>query len=168
MEEFHVTYFVLEHHTFFLKPVAADAMPTYICTVAPNRFTDAQKAAVVDAITRIHSEEGKAPAYLVHVVFNEVAPSNRFINRRPVSSSDVWIHGHIRAGRTNEQKAGMAVRMMRECAEGLGIDSSYVWVYISDLAQAAEFGSLLPAPGEEKEWYAALPQQVKERYGLNV
>lgn len=123
---------------------------------------------MVDAITRIHSEEGKAPAYLVHVLFNEVAPSNRFINRREVSADDVWIHGHIRAGRTNEQKAAMAMRMTSECAAGLKLDRSYVWVYISDLAQAAEFGSLLPAPGEEQEWYAALPQSVKDRYGLDT
>lgn len=143
-------------------------MPTYICTIAPNRFSSAQKSAVVEAITNIHSKEGKAPAYLVHVLFNEIEPSNRFINRRQVSSDDVWIHGHIRAGRTDEQKAAMAVRMTAECAEGFGLDKSYVWVYISDLAQAAEFGSLLPKPGMEKEWYAALPQEVKERYGLDA
>lgn len=141
-------------------------MPTYILTVAPRRFTAAQKSAAVDAITQIHSEEGRAPGYLVHCVFSECDPSNRFINRRTVSADDVWIHGHIRAGRTDEQKAAMATRMTAECARAFGLESSYVWVYISDLAQAAEFGSLLPAPGDEKEWYAALPQEVKERYGL--
>ena len=143
-------------------------MPTYICTVAPARFTDAQKKAVVEAITNVHSEEGKAPAHLVHVVFSEVAPSNRFINRRPVSADDVWIHGHIRPGRTSEQKSAMARRMTSECAEGLGMDKSYVWIYISDLAAVAEFGSLLPAPGEEKDWYDALPSAVKSRYGLEM
>lgn len=142
-------------------------MPTYICTVAPSRFSASQKSSAVDAITQIHAEEGRAPGYLCHCVFNEVDPSNRFINRRNVSADDVWIHGHIRAGRTKEQKAAMATRMMAECAEALGVESSYVWVYISDLAQAAEFGSLLPAPGEEKEWFAALPQEVKERYGFS-
>lgn len=142
-------------------------MPTYICTAAPSRFTPAQKSAVVNAITTIHSEEGKAPAYLVHVLFNEIEPSNRFINRRPVSEDDIWIHGHIRAGRTEEQKATMATRMTDECARVMEVDKSFVWVYISDLAQAAEFGSLLPAPGAEKEWFEKLPREVKDRYGLD-
>lgn len=141
-------------------------MPTYICTIAPSRFKPAQRSAVVDAITTIHSEEGKAPAYLVHVLFNEVDPSNRFINRRPVSEDDIWIHGHIRPGRTDEQKAAMATRMTEACASGFGVDRSFVWVYVSDLAQAAEFGSLLPAPGEEEGWFAKLPREVKGRYGL--
>ena len=144
------------------------AMPTYICTVAPNRFSDTQKSAVVDALTRIHSEEGKAPAYLVHVLFDEVSPSNRFINRRQVSADDIWIHGHIRAGRTDEQKAAMATRMTAECAKAFGVEDSFVWVYISDLAKAAEFGSLLPAPGEQAEWYASIPTSVKARYGLDA
>lgn len=143
-------------------------MPTYICTVAPGRFSDANKTAVVDAITRLHSEIGAAPAYLVHVIFNEVDPSNRFINSRRVSSDEVWIHGHIRSGRTDEQKAEMATRMTAECAEGFGLDKSFVWVYITSLDCASEFGSLLPAPGEERDWYAALPPAVKERYGLEM
>ena len=58
--------------------------------------------------------------------------------------------------------------MMAECAQAFEIDSSYVWVYLSDLAQAVEFGSPLPASGGEKDWYEALPQDVKERYVMDA
>ena len=141
-------------------------MPTYVCHIAPGRLSGSQKAEVVKAISNIHSKEGKAPAYLVQVIFNEVPPENRFINGRPVTRDEIWINGVIRAGRTDEQKTTMAQRMVNECAAACGIDESFVWVYVSDLAKAAEFGSVLPEPGEEKEWFAALPEDVKQRYDL--
>ena len=141
-------------------------MPTYTCTISPGRLSSSQKAEVVKALTRIHSEEGKAPAYLVQAIFHEVAPENHFINGRPVSTEEIWINGVIRAGRTDEQKTAMATRMVKECAAACGIDESYMWVYISDLAKAAEFGSVLPGVGEENQWFAALPEDVKRRYDL--
>ena len=141
-------------------------MPTYNCHVAPGRLSSSQKAEVVKALSQIHSEEGKAPAYLVQVIFTDLAPENHFINGRTVSSEEIWINGVIRAGRTDDQKTAMAQRMVKEVAEICGIDKSYIWVYISDLAKAAEFGSVLPVPGKEKGWYAALSEEVKKRYEL--
>ncbi|KAK3705103.1 hypothetical protein LTR37_013470 [Vermiconidia calcicola] len=141
-------------------------MPTYVCTSAAGLFTASQKSDIVERLTRIHSEEGKAPQYLVQVVFNELAPGNHFINKRPVPNQQVWIRGDIRPGRTDEQKNAMATRMMDECAEVTGIDRSYFWVYICDAEKTAEFGSILPEPGGEKEWVENLPKGVRDRERL--
>ena len=107
------------------------------------------------------------PQYLVHVVFNEIPAANRYINKRQVPDQQVWIYGHIRSGRTDAQKTKMVERLMSECSEATGIERSYIWAYINDVAKAAEFGQVLPAPGEnEKEWEEAIPKDVRERYGF--
>ena len=36
-------------------------MPTYVCSLPAGHLSDNQKAALADAITRIHSEETGAP-----------------------------------------------------------------------------------------------------------
>lgn len=55
---------------------------------------------------------------------------------------------------------------MNECAQAIGIDKSYIWVYICDAEKTAEFGAVLPEPGQEKAWAQALPSEVRERYGI--
>ena len=56
--------------------------------------------------------------------------------------------------------------MMNECAEATGIENFFFWVYICDADKTAEFGSILPKPGEEEAWVARLPKEVRDRYGL--
>ena len=65
-----------------------------------------------------------------------------------------------------QQKEAIASRIMNECADALGIDPSYVWVYVNDADKTAEFGKILPKPGEEKEWFKSIPDAVKERYHM--
>ena len=55
---------------------------------------------------------------------------------------------------------------MEECAEAIGVGKSYIWVYICDADKTAEFGAVLPEPGQEKVWVEKLPKEVKERYGI--
>ena len=142
-------------------------MPTYVCTVAKDRLNADQKTEIVKRLSKVHSQEGGGvPEYLVQVIFNELEPGNHFINKRPVSEDQIWIRGDIRAGRTDEQKTAMAEGMMAECSEAVGIDRSFLWVYICDAEKTAEFGSILPKPGEEEAWVAKLPKEVRDRYGL--
>ena len=142
-------------------------MPTYVCTAAANLFNPTQKQAIVDRISRIHSQEGgNVPEYLVQVIFNETQPGNHFINKQLVPPDQVWIRGDIRAGRSDEQKNAMAKRMMTECSGVVGVDASYFWVYICDADKTAEFGSILPKPGEEAAWVNGLSKDVRDRYGL--
>ncbi|KAK3711602.1 hypothetical protein LTR37_009593 [Vermiconidia calcicola] len=73
-----------------------------------------------------NQQEGKASAYLVQVMFNEVPRENRFVNGKPVSSDEIWINSVIRAGRTDEQKTAMCRRLTEECATICGVDKSFV------------------------------------------
>ena len=141
-------------------------MPTYVCTTSTGRLNKEQKEQIVQRVTRVHSQEGgNVPEWLVQVIFKEVERGNIYINKRN-ADDQVWIRGDIRAGRSDAQKTAMAERMMNECAEAIGIDKSYIWVYICDADKTAEFGRVLPEPGQEEAWVARLPKEVRDRYGL--
>jgi hypothetical protein len=40
-------------------------MPTYVCSLAEGSVSDRQKAAIAEALSRIHSKETGAPPYFV-------------------------------------------------------------------------------------------------------
>jgi len=139
-------------------------MPTYVCATAANRLTTEQKQAVTKLLTSVHSEEAHAPRLIVQVIFQELAPGQHFINETPVTRDQIWIRADIRAGRTDEQKTRMIRRIVDLVSAATDIDSSYLWVYICDIPKMAEFGSVMPNPGEEAAWVEALPAEVKQRY----
>ena len=142
-------------------------MPTYVVTTHQNRLDATQKQSVVNAISQIHSEEGgNVPQYLVQVIFKSVEEGSWFINKQLVPKDQIWVRGDIRAGRSDEQKTRMCERMMNECAAAVGMERSYWWIYICDADKTAEFGSVLPKPGEEDAWVKGLGKEVRDRYGL--
>lgn len=136
-------------------------MPTYVCSLAEGSVTPRQKAAVAEALSRIHSEETGAPAYFVQVVIEEKPPGNRFLGGSP-ASGQIWIRGDIRAGRTETQRNAMMRRMMDAVGHITGVDNQNIWVYLCNLAATdmIEYGHVLPKPGEEAAWYADLPQAL--------
>lgn len=139
-------------------------MPTYAFTTARS-LTAGQRARLVDSVTTIHQVEATAPRYFVQVVFYKVEPDSIFIGGEAASPDHVWVRADIRSGRTSEQKSRMLQRIMRETSEILGISEQAVWVYISDIpAQGVlEFGNVLPEPGGEAKWLAALPGALREK-----
>ncbi|GJD51739.1 hypothetical protein OPKNFCMD_4496 [Methylobacterium crusticola] len=139
-------------------------MPTYAISTAKDTTPD-QRAKIVESITTIHSVEATAPRYFVQVIFNKVEPGSIFIGGEPASPDHVWVRADIRAGRTREQKARMLRRIMQETSEILAISEQDVWVYISDIPATGvlEFGNVLPEPGEEEQWLASLPSDLREK-----
>ena len=139
-------------------------MPTYAFTTA-KPLTQAQRAKLVESVTTLHSVEAAAPRYFVQVVFYKVEPGSIFIGGEAASADHVWVRAIIRSGRSNEQKARILRRVMRETSEILGISEQAVWVYISDIpAQGVlEFGNVLPEPGGEEKWLASLPSDLREK-----
>ncbi len=138
-------------------------MPTYICTIAEGQLSQSQKAAIASHITQIHSETTGAPAYFAQVIFQEVKPGNRFMGGAPFSHKTLFVHGHIRAGRTADQKHALLTRLAAALGEAAGISPAGVWIYISELPsrQMIEFGQVLPEPGNEAAWTEALPDEIR-------
>ncbi|MDP4025745.1 tautomerase family protein [Methylobacterium sp. NEAU 140] len=139
-------------------------MPTYAFSTA-KELTLQQRARLVESVTAIHHVEATAPRYFVQVIFYKVEPGSIFIGGEAASHGHVWVRADIRSGRTNDQKAKMLRRIMRETSEILGISDQDVWVYISDIpAQGVlEFGSVLPEPGDEEQWLASLPNGLRDK-----
>jgi phenylpyruvate tautomerase PptA (4-oxalocrotonate tautomerase family) len=137
-------------------------MPTYVCSLPSGSCTDDQKAAIAGAISQIHSEETGAPAFFVQVVIEEKMPSERFLGGSRVSGH-IWIRGDIRAGRTEQQRERMGLRIMQEVGRITGVGNDDIWVYLCNLAPTdmVEYGHVLPKPGEEKAWYENLPDTLK-------
>lgn len=146
-------------------------MPTYLCTYRRDGLSEPQKARIAEAITRAHSEETGAPASFVQVVFSAQSASDAFVGGAPAPAGQMWIRGDIRAGRTEVQKRALMLRIMRAVGGITGTAESEIWVYLCDLTPTdmVEFGRVLPLPGAEEAWLAALPQHLRDRLsGLGV
>ena len=140
-------------------------MPTYVCSAAAGRLTPLQKTEIVRAITAIHHEETGAPRYLVQVIFHELGPHSHYVAGQPAPADQMWVRGDIRAGRTNEQKSRMLRRIVQDVGRASGAAEDAVWVYLCDIpaANIAEYGRVLPPPGEEDAWFSSLPEAMQQR-----
>jgi phenylpyruvate tautomerase PptA (4-oxalocrotonate tautomerase family) len=140
-------------------------MPTYVCSAATGRLTPVQKTEIVRSITAIHHEETGAPRYLVQVIFHDVAPGNHYVAGRPAPADQIWIRADIRGGRTDAQKSQMLRRIMQDVGRASGAAEDAVWIYLCDIpaANIAEYGRVLPPPGEEDAWFSSLPDAMRER-----
>lgn len=139
-------------------------MPTYAFTTA-KEITPEQRARIVESVTAVHAAEAIAPRYFVQVIFHKVEPGSIFLGGEAASPDHIWVRADIRAGRTREQKAKLLRRIMQETSEILAISDQHVWVYISDIPAIGvlEFGNVLPEPGEEEQWLASLPSDLREK-----
>ncbi len=140
-------------------------MPTYLCTIPASSLAAAQKTAVAKAITRVHSEVTGAPAFFAEVIFREIAPGDWFIGGAPLDGDQIFVHGNIRGGRPPEMRHALITRLAAEVGQAANLPAHAVWIYLSELPPRAmlEFGHVLPEPGEEVAWTAALPEADRER-----
>jgi phenylpyruvate tautomerase PptA (4-oxalocrotonate tautomerase family) len=140
-------------------------MPTYACSILAGRLTPAQKAEIVRCITTVQHEETGAPRYLVQVIFYELASGNHYVAGELARPEQIWIRGDLRSGRTEEQKAQILRRILQGVAKSTDAPEEAVWVYLSDIpaTNIAEYGRILPLPGEENAWFEMLPDPLKAR-----
>jgi phenylpyruvate tautomerase PptA (4-oxalocrotonate tautomerase family) len=139
-------------------------MPTYVCSVLENSIDDRQKEAIAEAIARIHSEETGAPNFFCQIVIEEKKRADRFLGPSR-ASSQIWIRGDIRAGRTEAQRTQMMLRIMEEVNRITGVKKEEIWVYVCNLAPTdmVEYGHVLPKPGKEIAWFDGLPKSLQDR-----
>lgn len=140
-------------------------MPTYEVKAIQGRFSATQKSRLAGIITEIHSQATGAPAYLAQVIFQDVTPGNYFVGGKLLGFDNIFIHGHIRAGHSAEVKERLILELMHSAALIAETDRSCVQVYLSELParSIAEWGQILPKPGEEAAWAASVPDAVRER-----
>jgi phenylpyruvate tautomerase PptA (4-oxalocrotonate tautomerase family) len=145
-------------------------MPTYTVTTATNRLTPRQKTRIAQEITRIHNSVTGSPAFFAQVLFADIDPANHFVGGKPLQHDLLFLHGHIRAGRTPEQKQDLLLQLVAALAEAAIAPRNTVWAYLIELppSQMAEFGHILPQPGTESDWFQNLPPEdrgLMERIG---
>lgn len=145
-------------------------MPTYTVSTAANRLTPRQKARIAQEITRIHKAVTGAQSFFAQVIFAEIAPGNHFVGGNPLQHDLIFVHGHIRAGRTPEQKQELLTQLVAAVALAANAPQNAIWAYVNDLPpnQMVEFGHILPEPGTEADWLRGLPPEdrsLMERIG---
>ena len=140
-------------------------MPTYIVTAPKGRLSANQKQRLAARITDIHCATTGAPAYFAQVIFNEVMPGNYFLGGKLLRQDNIFVHGEIRAGRDVMTKEKLVLDIMAATAGIADTEESCVQVYILDVParQIAEWGQILPNPGDESNWLARIPDHVKQR-----
>ncbi len=140
-------------------------MPTYACTARDGALTKEQKAQIAAEITRVHNDVTGAPRFFVQVLFNDLKTGSQFIGGTPPPSGQVWIRGDIRAGRSEQDKRRLLLDILHGFSRISGVPEADVWVYLTELPakNMAEFGQVLPEPGGEEAWMAALPQAEQDR-----
>jgi phenylpyruvate tautomerase PptA (4-oxalocrotonate tautomerase family) len=140
-------------------------MPTYFCTTLEGRLTAEQKSGIAGEITRVHCEVTGAPSFFAQVIFQEVKPGNYFVGGAPLKHDQLFVYGLIRSGRAAVDKSRMIALMAKAVGDVAKVENSRdVWIYVGELParQMIEFGHLLPEPGDEPAWTAALSAADRE------
>jgi phenylpyruvate tautomerase PptA (4-oxalocrotonate tautomerase family) len=136
-------------------------MPTYTVTSANLALTADQEAAIAASITRSHHEATGAPAYFAQVIFSRIESGKHYIGGKAYRTPHLFVHGLIRAGRSADVKAALVKDIAAKIRAIAGIGPEDIWVYLQDIAatQMVEFGRILPEPGAEESWRAAMSAQ---------
>ncbi len=131
-------------------------MPLYVCNTRKGGISDAAKEKIAKDITDIHCDVTDAPPDFVHAFFFEEA------DELPLGNNAAVLHGNIRFGRNDKQKAEIIDRMRASIHTHSGLQADEISVSISDTPASwvMEGGELLPEPGEEAEWLKALDQKI--------
>jgi phenylpyruvate tautomerase PptA (4-oxalocrotonate tautomerase family) len=137
-------------------------MPTYVCSVPPKLLSETKKAEIAQAIGRRHSEATGAPPFFVQVVIDESPTKIRFLGGSR-ADAHIWVRGDIRAGRSEAVRQSLMLAIMEDVGRIAGVKAQDVWVYLCNLAPTdmVEYGHVLPAPGEERAWFEALPEDLR-------
>ncbi|APG06244.1 hypothetical protein BJI69_21615 [Luteibacter rhizovicinus DSM 16549] len=140
-------------------------MPTYIVRSTLPSLTAPTKQRIAQAITAAHADITGANTFFAQVVFDHAPGDDWFIGGVPVEDATLFVHGHVRSGRTDHQKRMLVERLVRDVAEASGLPTRAIWIYLSEIRPSlmAEFGHVLPEPGEEAAWFDALPEDDRRR-----
>ena len=141
-------------------------MPTYICRAPETSLSAGVKLQLAEAITRTHTRVTGGAAALTQVLFRGVSQGDCFVGGKELHGPHCFIQGHIRAGRSAVERAALIRELLPCVSDILGVPRYAVWVYLSELPSRAmaEYGHMLPEPGDEEAWLEALPDEDRRRF----
>lgn len=87
-------------------------MPTYIVSAKTGLLSPEAKQEIAASITTSHNKVTGANLFFAQVIFQDIQPGNHFMGGRPLKHDQIFVHGHVRAGRTREQKADLLRRIV--------------------------------------------------------
>lgn len=139
-------------------------MPTYTVLAPAGQLSTSQKRTIANDITHTHTRITGAPWFFAQVVFMDIALDDWFVGGVPLQSNQFYIHGHIRAGRSAQDKRELVVALRDALARGAAVPVTQVWCYVAELPsdQMVEYGHVLPEPGGETAWLAQLPREDRD------
>lgn len=139
-------------------------MPTYHC-ISPSKLLAAeQKHKIAQEITRIHNAVTGAASFFAQVIFTEIAEGSYFVGGKRLASDQLFVHGHIRAGRSALDRQRLVAELVDALSIAAALPKRAIWVYIAELParQMAEYGHVLPEPGDESDWLQTLPAEDRD------
>ena len=144
-------------------------MPTYHCLTPVGLLNAEKRTLIAKEITRIHNAVTGAATFFAQVVFTDVADGHYFVGGAPLVSKQIFVHGHIRAGRSVPDRQRLVTDLVNALSSAGNVAKSLVWVYVTEIParQMAEYGHVLPEPGDESMWLKGLPAADRE-YMLNI
>ncbi|WP_420389342.1 tautomerase family protein [Marinobacter sp.] len=140
-------------------------MPTYTVTVANLSLSLQQKSQIADAITTAHNAQTGAPRFFAQVLFFSTEEGDHFVGGCVNKAPQIYVHGLVRQGRSNDVKQALMSQMLEEIARIAGLTVEDIWIYLQDIpaTQMIEFGRFLPAPGDEAEWEREMTPEKRSR-----
>lgn len=136
-------------------------MPTYTVTSVGVSLSHSQKNAIAELITEAHHTKTGAPSFFAQVFFKSQQLGDHFLGGQQNSNPHIFIHGLIRAGRSENVKTELMVKVVERLAEICSIGKEDIWMYIQDIEaeQMIEYGRVLPAPGLEAAWKDGISEE---------
>jgi phenylpyruvate tautomerase PptA (4-oxalocrotonate tautomerase family) len=133
-------------------------MPVYQFGTIGIQLDDDQRDRLATGITRIHSEETKAPEPFIRVVFLPIPEG--FGYTAGVRAASVIVNGGIRAGRSDATRHAIMGRIHDLVLEVIDVPAGKVVVSTMDLPSQwlMEAGLVMPQPNPEDEqaWFERL------------
>jgi phenylpyruvate tautomerase PptA (4-oxalocrotonate tautomerase family) len=147
-----------------IKPAEEKVMPTFNVIVPEGRLSSEQKTKVAVALGGTYKELTGVPENLTRVIFIEVKRGNSFVGGAPLDTDQISVEGHLRVGRSVAAKRSLIERTVEAVAQAAAMPKNHVWAHLVDMpaSQIAEFGHVVPEPGGEAAWIAALPEAERK------
>jgi phenylpyruvate tautomerase PptA (4-oxalocrotonate tautomerase family) len=128
-------------------------VPIYQCISPVGLVSDDTRRLVASEVTRIHCSATGAPPAFVNVLFLDVPHGNYFTAGLPSRHS--LIVGEIRHGRDVTTRQGLLRDLSQMWTRLTGQSDTELVVALKEIPaeNAMEAGLILPAPGDESQWF---------------